>query len=90
MEDNRLILSAFRAGQTVYWLKSGEIREVVVTRVIAESRIQQGNLIEEVRYKTNKSYQYDVIRCTDLFKTKQEAGIAMLEANGLDLGLEIV
>jgi len=90
MENNRLILSAFNAGETAYWLRFGVIQEVIVTAVLAESVAHHGEVIEKVKYKTTKSNQYDVIKCTDLFKTKKEAGLAMLEANGLDLGLEII
>ena len=82
-------MSAFKAGQTAYWLKNGTITEVVITRVTATSmQLNSGEIREEVLYKTNRSNTYDVIRCTDLFEDKRSAGMAMLEMNGLELGIK--
>ncbi len=84
MYDNRLILSVYNLGETVYYINGSKITETKIIKVVATSEYKHDSMTESVDYVV-KSGGWK--KTSELYKTKLDAGRGLLEINGLDITL---
>ncbi len=88
MENNKLILSNYEVGETVYYIMDCRIIEKHIIGVKAEV-VKEFDVIEEtLEYKIDITLGNGWVSPSKLFSSKIEAGGFLLEMNGLDVTLK--
>ena len=88
MENNELILSNYKMGDTVYYIMDCKIYDKEIIGISADVVKELGEIKERLEYRIDITLGEGWVRPEKLFTTKIEAGQHLLEINGLDVTLK--
>ena len=86
--NDELILSNYKIGDTVYYMRDCKIVKKDIIGISAKMVKELGEIKERLEYRIEITLGNGWVKPDELFETKIEAGQHLLEMNGLDVTLK--